>query len=86
MCLCQFLCVVWCPFRLDTTWPSYEIQDKVVAQNLSASWLEEGFFLSIRREKGSGQVLLTASLVEQPGTGLAFAIGVAWLSQNGCRS
>lgn len=38
MCVCcQFLLsvrvvthkgVVWCPFRLDTTWPSYEIQDK----------------------------------------------------------
>lgn len=56
----------------------------MVAQNLNVSWLEEGLFLSIRREKGSGQVLLTASLLEQPR--LAFAIGVAWLSQNGCRS
>lgn len=59
---------------------------RVVAQNLPASWLEEGLFLSICREKGAGQVLLTASLLEQPGSGLAFAIGVAWLSQNGCRS
>lgn len=58
----------------------------MVAQNLNISWLEEGLFLSIRREKGSGQVLLTASLLEQPRSGLAFAIGVAWLSQNGCRS
>lgn len=49
----------------------------MIAQNLPASWLEEGLFLPIRREKGSGQVLLTASLLEQPGTGLAFAIGVA---------
>lgn len=59
---------------------------RVVAQNLNVSWLEEGLFLSIGREKGSGQVLLTASLLEQPRSGLAFAIGVAWLSQNGCRS
>lgn len=58
----------------------------MVAQNLNVSWLEEGLFLSIRREKGSAQVLLTASLLEQPRSGLAFAIGVAWLSQNGCRS
>lgn len=52
----------------------------MIAQNLSASWPEEGFFLSIRREKGSGQVLLTASLLKQSRSGLAFAIGVGGLA------